>query len=318
MIYIFIEAVGSGCSLLKTKMKIDTTIEEMYNNISNKLNRDRKIVLFRDYDFENPLLISKKSLKDIYGDIERITFALMTKDWTEREILEKIYYTNNGKKWCRNDNWISENAVYKWDGITIGMKDDLNIDKTDLHFDELSKYISKKVKDLIKVKKLYLTNNNLTGKIIKEIGFLCNLRNLYLDDNLLTGLIPKEIGNLTNLHKLYINNNKISGKIPNEIGNLKKLVELYLYDNQLTGEIPTGICNLTNLKELRLDSNYLYGSIPSGIGNLNNLEYLRSGDKAMVQFEFMFHPEYLEKNSIIVFREGKTKGYGKILDVTNL
>lgn len=46
-----------------------------------------------------------------------------------------------------------------------------------------------------------------------------------------------------------------------------------------------------------------------------SIECLRSGDKAKVMFRFMFHPEYLEKNSIVVFREGKTKGYGKISEI---
>ncbi len=49
-----------------------------------------------------------------------------------------------------------------------------------------------------------------------------------------------------------------------------------------------------------------------------DIEYLRSGDKAKVMFRFMFHPEYLEKNSILVFREGKTKGFGKILELNPL
>ena len=41
-------------------------------------------------------------------------------------------------------------------------------------------------------------------------------------------------------------------------------------------------------------------------------EILRSGDKAKIKFKFMFHPEFLEENSLLVFREGKTKGFGKI------
>ncbi len=49
-----------------------------------------------------------------------------------------------------------------------------------------------------------------------------------------------------------------------------------------------------------------------------SIECLRSGDKAKVMFRFMFHPEYLEKNSIVVFREGKTKGYGKISEIIPL
>lgn len=42
---------------------------------------------------------------------------------------------------------------------------------------------------------------------------------------------------------------------------------------------------------------------------------IRTGDKANIKFKFMFRPEYIEKDSIIVFREGKTKGIGKITSV---
>jgi small GTP-binding protein len=41
-------------------------------------------------------------------------------------------------------------------------------------------------------------------------------------------------------------------------------------------------------------------------------EILRSGDKATIKFKFMFHPEFVEDNSLLVFREGKTKGVGRI------
>ena len=36
-----------------------------------------------------------------------------------------------------------------------------------------------------------------------------------------------------------------------------------------------------------------------------NKETLRAGDKAKIKFQFMFHPEFLENNSLLVFREGK-------------
>ena len=44
-------------------------------------------------------------------------------------------------------------------------------------------------------------------------------------------------------------------------------------------------------------------------------ELVRTGDKANVVFEFLYHPEYIEANSRITFREGKTKGIGKIRKV---
>jgi GTPase len=44
-------------------------------------------------------------------------------------------------------------------------------------------------------------------------------------------------------------------------------------------------------------------------------ELIRTGDSAIVTFEFLFHPVYMQKNSKIIFREGKTKGIGKVLEI---
>lgn len=44
-------------------------------------------------------------------------------------------------------------------------------------------------------------------------------------------------------------------------------------------------------------------------------QLVRTGDTAKVLFEFLFHPEYIELNSKIVFREGNTKGIGRIIKI---
>ena len=44
-------------------------------------------------------------------------------------------------------------------------------------------------------------------------------------------------------------------------------------------------------------------------------QLIRTGDKAIVKFKFMFHPEFVETDSTLIFREGKTKGIGKIISV---
>jgi len=44
-------------------------------------------------------------------------------------------------------------------------------------------------------------------------------------------------------------------------------------------------------------------------------DVLRNGDKAEVIFELKYKPVYLEKGYTIVFREGKTRGVGKITDL---
>ena len=44
-------------------------------------------------------------------------------------------------------------------------------------------------------------------------------------------------------------------------------------------------------------------------------EYLRSFDEAYVRFKFMYKPEVIEPGSLFLFREGLTKGIGKIINV---
>lgn len=40
---------------------------------------------------------------------------------------------------------------------------------------------------------------------------------------------------------------------------------------------------------------------------------LRTGDRAVVRFRFMQYPEYIKLGSKVLFREGRTKGLGKIV-----
>ncbi|KAJ2813626.1 hypothetical protein FBU31_007417, partial [Coemansia sp. 'formosensis'] len=42
---------------------------------------------------------------------------------------------------------------------------------------------------------------------------------------------------------------------------------------------------------------------------------LRTGDRARVIFQFIRHPEYLTEGTRLIFREGRTKGVGKVLRV---
>ena len=42
---------------------------------------------------------------------------------------------------------------------------------------------------------------------------------------------------------------------------------------------------------------------------------MRSGDRSKVHFKLMHRPEYIEPNNYLIFREGTTKGIGKVLNV---
>jgi len=48
--------------------------------------------------------------------------------------------------------------------------------------------------------------------------------------------------------------------------------------------------------------------------NQNN-ECIRTGDSCLIEFTFKNHVEFIEKNMIIFFRDGSTKGVGEVLDI---
>lgn len=52
--------------------------------------------------------------------------------------------------------------------------------------------------------------------------------------------------------------------------------------------------------------------------NTKDTTLLRTGDLAKVKFKFLFRPEYIEENSMFVFRENNTKGIGRVLSTINI
>ena len=47
----------------------------------------------------------------------------------------------------------------------------------------------------------------------------------------------------------------------------------------------------------------------------NNEKYIRCGDKAKVKFKFLYRPEFVDYGERFVFRDGHTKGFGKIVKI---
>ncbi len=44
-------------------------------------------------------------------------------------------------------------------------------------------------------------------------------------------------------------------------------------------------------------------------------ELCHSGDRARVVFSFLYHPEYVMRNSVVLFREGSSTGVGRVTKV---
>ncbi|OQY27790.1 MAG: hypothetical protein B6244_09360 [Candidatus Cloacimonetes bacterium 4572_55] len=186
-----------------------------------------------------------------------------------------LYNATNGDNWTDNTNWLSNQPINTWEGVTVGggRVTELRLDRNGL-----SGTIPSEIGDLTGLERLDFSSNDLGGSIPTEIGNLTQLRRLYLDDCNFTGGIPTWIDNLMELERLDFSSNDLGGSIPTEIGNLTQLRRLYLDDCNFTGGIPTWIDNLTALTHLDLSSNDLGGSISTEIGNLTQLSRLYLDD----------------------------------------
>lgn len=166
----------------------------------------------------------------------------------DRAALVALYNSTDGPNWEKSDNWLSDEPLSEWYGITVNLTGRVTV--------------------------LGLGDNNLDGTLPAELGNLSSLTSLSLQHNSLIGQIPPELGNLANLRTLRLYGTDLSGEIPGELASLTNMERLMLYSNELSGTIPAWLDELTNLRRLDLDYNNFTGEIPPELGNLTELEIL--------------------------------------------
>ena len=204
----------------------------------------------------------------------------------ERVALITLYNAADGPNWKNNTNWLSEDSLGTWHGITVD--EDGRVTWIALIGNQLSGPVPPELGQLTRLERLDLYDNQLTGEIPSELGRLERLKELSLNDNRLSGSIPPELGQLARLEWMNLSSNQLSGEIPSELGRLENLAFLNCYGNALTGEIPSELGRLEKLTILGFGINQLSGAIPSTLGRLKNLVTLALGGNA---FEGEIPPE---------------------------
>ena len=182
-----------------------------------------------------------------------------------------LYNATDGPNWKNNQNWLSDEPLDEWYGVTV---QNGRVTGLFLGDNQMTGPIPSELGNLANLQELNLRYNQLTGPIPPELGNLANLEVLFLLANQLTGPIPPELGNLANLEWLSFSGNQLRGSIPSELGKLANLEWLILSNNRLTGSIPSELSQFANLQRLILSSNPLTGPIPSELGDLANLQEL--------------------------------------------
>ena len=190
----------------------------------------------------------------------------------DKDALLALYQAAGGDSWTSNDNWLSDDPIGTWYGVTTDQND--RVVELDLSDNGLKGAIPIELGNLPYLEMLYLSENRLSGPIPSELGALSNLVELELWSNELAGPIPAELSRLANLETLHLGDNKLNGPIPSELGKLANLEELGLYANQLRGPIPPELGNLSNLMWMDLSDNRLTGPIPPELANLSFLTML--------------------------------------------
>ena len=215
----------------------------------------------------------------------------------DREALVALYNATDGANWTNNTNWLSNEALSEWFGVSTDVNG--RVTRLYLHLNGLNGEIPVELGGLASLQELFLFRqwvercdpgragesdqllsprnwSSLTGNDVERrdpdrAGESDQPLGTVLWGNELSGEIPTELGNLTSL---ALSRNMLSGEIPVELGNLTSLQELYLWGNELSGEIPVELGNLTSLYFLALSQNMLSGEIPVELGNLTSLQEL--------------------------------------------
>ena len=143
---------------------------------------------------------------------------------TDREILELFYHATDGPNWANNENWLSDNPLGEWYGVTT------NADG--------------------RVTELILAGIGLSGELHLEVGSLALLTVLNLTENNLEGEFPPELSNLSQLTVLDLWGNSYTGDIPMLLGDLSNLESLNIGENDWSGSIPAALGKLSSLKSL--------------------------------------------------------------------
>ena len=206
---------------------------------------------------------------------------------SDRNALIALYNATGGQNWRNNANWLSEEPLGDWEGVTTD--DRGRVIQLHLVEQQLNGSLPFEMGDLTELKWLSIARNpNLTGAIPPEMAGLTKLEVLYLWENDLTGPVPTWLGGLIELQQLSLGHNRLSGPIPAELRSLVSLDTLYLAGNELTGTIPEWMGELSSLTRLFLHDNRLSGRLPGSLVNLQQLEYLYLKDN---QFSGCMPPE---------------------------
>ena len=197
----------------------------------------------------------------------------------DRDVLEAFYNATNGPSWTNSTNWLSEEPIGTWHGVTTNS--DGRVTRLSIVSNNLDGTLPSRLGDLEFLTRLDLElNSRLRGSIPQSLGNLSNLTFLKFSATGLSGSIPGSLGGLSNLRTLHLNNSALSGSIPSQLGNLTSVTSFHIGHNQLSGTIPSALGNLSTATYFHVGANKLTGTLPN-LSGLSSVTYFHVGDNML-------------------------------------
>ena len=150
----------------------------------------------------------------------------------DRAALVEIYNATGGANWRATTNWLSEEALSEWHGVTTDENGRVSV--LNLSWNRLSGTIPAELGDLTELRDLRLGAEDSSGTIPGNPPFLRNeSREVFGND--LSGAIPDAMQRLVNLQTLVLSRNSaLAGVLPDWLRNLSSLSDLNAHH--------TGLC----------------------------------------------------------------------------
>jgi len=201
-----------------------------------------------------------KATSPIITDLEILRNSIEIKgpvSQADKDALIAIYNATNGVNWNNNTNWLSNESVSTWHGVTVAGN---KVTKLDFYDNNLTGTLPPEIGDLTDLQYLsFFIGNSINGTLPPEVGNLTELRVLSFEYNNFTGEIPASYANLTKLRGFWFNNNQLSENVPDFLSTLNSLVFIDVSYNNFQGDLPD-LTGLPILRYVNINNNHFYSS----------------------------------------------------------
>jgi Leucine-rich repeat (LRR) protein len=223
-----------------------------------------------------------------------VTSNEVQRNWSDAEILNKLYLATGGPMWVERSNWLSTvKPICSWYGIKCLSQ--ATVESIALKSNNLQGNLPSEIFLLRDLRSLVLDGNPINVdftsmhlapnlrivdfshtnvKSLQGLSSSSQLTDLHLASTSLGGPFPSEILSVTSLERLTLDENSLTGKFPVKIDQLQKLEWLSAHDNKFTGTLPETIGNIKTLEFLMLENNAFSGGFPEALSSLPKLWFI--------------------------------------------